>query len=385
VIDGLSKIAWFPRRTRVATSMRPGRHTQRSSARLGVLCGVFAFTLLTVGLLALQEDLHPEWRDPEFGYRLHQLKEWKKKAPDRPLILALGSSRIQFGLSPVAMGFADISDEPLVYNFGYQGSLPNLVALNLLRILDAGIRPQCVLIEFVPFSHARFNSSTGSSFSDYLRRWPNRFSLRDVVRMGQLGETIGDNREAGGQWLLGYAKPWYTHRLVMLSHWLPDWLTQSKRVPLSGINQPNDEYGFTQLIENTITDAKRRSNLASVRNVREPFDRELTNLGKIPPISPMMRYLVNRCQLEGIDVIFLWFPESPSFREWFPQFQAIGETYTRELSHEYGVTFFPEANLPDEDFTDGVHLLKEAAERYSRWLAETHLKPWLVAHGYKRR
>ncbi|MFO0823844.1 MAG: hypothetical protein U0792_12135 [Gemmataceae bacterium] len=39
--------------------------------------------------------------------------------------------------------------------------------------------------------------------------------------------------------------------------------------------------------------------------------------------------------------------------------------------------FSPWQDGTEDEFMDGHHMLKHGAERYSRWLADTHLKPWL--------
>ena len=44
-----------------------------------------------------------------------------------------------------------------------------------------------------------------------------------------------------------------------------------------------------------------------------------------------------------------------------------------------GVRVFPAPEHLDEaDFMDGYHLLPAGAAKYSRWLADNHLKPWLA-------
>jgi len=46
---------------------------------------------------------------------------------------------------------------------------------------------------------------------------------------------------------------------------------------------------------------------------------------------------------------------------------------------------FPSPDLAETDFADGHHLLPHAAAKYSHWLADTHVKPWLMASGAARR
>ncbi len=385
MIDRVVKLFRFSLATRISASARSDRRcSRRISARKSLFFGVVALGVLTVGLTAALEDVRPEWRDPEFGFRLQQLKEWKQKTPERPLVLALGSSRMQFDLSPAAMDFSDEPDEPLVYNLGYRGSRPNLAALNLVRVLDAGIRPRCVLIEFSPIAYAHIGMTQGNMFTDDLRTWPSRFSLRDVGRMWELDESPSDDRGVSMRWLAGYATPWSTQRLVLLSRWLPNWLPQIKTVPVNVHAQPSDRYGFAPAIAITITDENRRLKLLGVQAGYNHVADMLAKFGRIPPLSPITGVLVRRCRAEGIPVAFVWLPESPNIQGWFPQFQAIGETYAAKLTRDYGVALFPAPHQPEEDFRDGVHLLPSGAQRYSRWLADTHLKPWLVGQGLMR-
>ncbi len=385
MIDLALKTIPFPLPVRIPTSARSVRRcSQRSLARASLFFGVIALIALTVGLTAILEDVRPELRDPEFGIRLQQLKEWQQKAPGRPLVLAIGSSRMQFGLSPAAMGFSDEPSEPLVYNLGYQGALPNMAALNLIRVLDAGIRPHCVLVEFVPRAFVKLGMMHGNTFTAYLRNWPNRFSLGDMRRMAELEESFGDDRTLAMRWMLGYATPWSTQRLVLTSRLLPDWLPEVKMIPVNVNAQPSDKYGFAPILTTTVTDEKRLSNIDAARNGFGRLAEELRNLGQIPSLSPMIGVLVRRCHAEGILVAFVWIPESAALQEGFPQFQAIGEIYAANLIRDYGAALFPPPHLAEEDFMDGFHLLPSSAQRYSRWLADTHLKPWLIAHGLKK-
>ena len=52
------------------------------------------------------------------------------------------------------------------------------------------------------------------------------------------------------------------------------------------------------------------------------------------------------------------------------------------LTQELGVKVFPAPeHLVEDEFSDGYHLMRCGAENYSRWLADTHLKPWLASHS----
>jgi hypothetical protein len=92
------------------------------------------------------------------------------------------------------------------------------------------------------------------------------------------------------------------------------------------------------------------------------------------------RDLVQRCRDAGIVVAFAWAPEARRYQDAFgpDRVETVAE-YTRFLSDDLKSRVFAAPDcLAEDDFADGYHLLPAGAVRYSRWLAETHLKPWLA-------
>src|SRR5437764_767065 len=92
-------LAGFRRRPRDVSAPRSRRRRARSVLLAGVLLCVAA----VLGMGVAVETVAPQWRDPEYGHRLAQVRHWKKTRPDRPLVVAVGSSRTQMGLSPADM------------------------------------------------------------------------------------------------------------------------------------------------------------------------------------------------------------------------------------------------------------------------------------------
>ncbi len=121
------------------------------------------------------ETVKPEWRDPEFGHRLRQIREWKNEQPARPLVLVFGTSRAQMGVSPAAMGMPDGPTDPLVYNCGYRGGRPLWAWLNLMRLLDGGVKPDFVLIHLSLAETVAYRSAE-VQFAE----WGNRLSVADI-------------------------------------------------------------------------------------------------------------------------------------------------------------------------------------------------------------
>jgi hypothetical protein len=62
-----------------------------------------------------------------------------------------------------------------------------------------------------------------------------------------------------------------------------------------------------------------------------------------------------------------------------PEARGAAEARARALTTAIGIPVFPAPDeLTDDDFADGYHLRARGAAKYSRWLADHHLKPWLA-------
>ena len=87
------------------------------------------------------ETRRPEWRDPEFHHRLKRLVKlarWEREQGHaRPLVVILGGSRPQMGLSPEHLGLGAGPTDPLVFSLTQSGTVPVGVRVNLARTLAA--------------------------------------------------------------------------------------------------------------------------------------------------------------------------------------------------------------------------------------------------------
>ncbi len=350
------------------------RHRRRS-ARSALGYGFAAFVLTAVVLSVVLDSSRPEWRDPEFGHRLNQIRKWKVDAPQRPLILIAGSSRVQMGISPKAMAFADEPGSPLAYNLGYRQASPSASALHVLRVIDAGETPAAVLIEFCPAALLSWGGPESVP-----NTWPNRLSYSDLRRLRELGAN-GDVTPVSpwtrSVWATSMA-PWSRCRLTMLSHILPEWVLPGQERNLE--TERMDEFGFQSCPFSDPTPEQRRSALDVSRKTYEKlFNRTQIN----PAVDFALAALVARCRALDVPIAFFRIPESVTFRSWFtPASIAAGNAYADHLTQTHGVPIFPSPELLVEtDFADGYHLVQHGAERYSRWLADTHLRPWLASQG----
>lgn len=346
---------------------RPRRRQARHAARASVLLGGLTFALFSLALSAAVETVKPEWRDPEYGHRLSRVYQWQGESRDRPLVVVLGSSRAQMGVSPVAMGFPDEPGQPLVLNFGYRGGGSLGSWLQGQRLLDDGVQPRAIL-----FVLATIESKTNTLTVDQLPGWKSRYTAADLRH---LSGFIDDLDRGWHQLAVARVNPWIVRREVLAAHALPDWQPPIVRYQQEGWRRM-DRYGYTPFPEELLTDSLRQVEVARhLGDATEINTRPVSGL-----VSCALGEMAKRCRAEGIALAVAWAPESPAYRGVYtPAGWAYNDAYSRELRAQ-GVRVFPAPeHLEDSDFADGVHLLPAGAAKYSQWLADTQLRPWLAA------
>src|SRR5262249_14389371 len=113
-------------------AQRPGRAI--------LLWGLAFFVTGQAALSVVIGNWKAELRDPEYSAKLDRLSARCAEQPERPLLLALGSSRTECGLRPdlLCPSLAQGGTAPLVLNFGLSGFGPVSELLCLRRLLDQG-------------------------------------------------------------------------------------------------------------------------------------------------------------------------------------------------------------------------------------------------------
>lgn len=355
-----------PRSDRPAISA-PAR-SRRGTARAALGCGLVAFALATAGLAVTVETAKPEWRDPEYGHRLRQLRTWKTVAPDRPLVVMFGSSRTQMGICPAAMNFPDEPGSPVVYNFGYRAGRLSRSWLQLMRVLDSGPKPDFVLIQL------SMVDLIGGVQGDFLpTEWGGRLGAGDFRRLAPYLPSQVPIRRA---WTLARLTGWSAHRVSIVSDVMPSFQQESSR-QANYYWERLDRYGFAPHHLEAIPAAQQESLYERSRAIHA---KALESTSVSPIVDKVVGDAIARCRAEGIPVGFFWAPEAMTYQSWYTTgAREAMKDYHHRLTTEFGIPVFPApTDLPDTDFADGFHLLRHGAEKYSRWLADTHLKPWLA-------
>src|SRR5262249_41727915 len=113
---------------------KPPRHDRRSAmsrrrqlsrrAWLTLACGLLFFLAPPLTLSVRTESAQPELRDPRYGYRFERLQQSLAEETGRPLVLVLGSSRVEVGFSPRELPPCTLTDgrQAMVFNFGLAGN-----------------------------------------------------------------------------------------------------------------------------------------------------------------------------------------------------------------------------------------------------------------------
>jgi hypothetical protein len=288
-------------------------------------------------------------------------------------VLFLGTSRAQNAFDPSAMPTSGEPGSPLYFNFAQSGSSPLKVLLTLSRLLDAGIHPAAVVMEVLPFWLC-----AESPPEEQFRAEALRLSAGDFRRLGPYGNHINDLRN---HWLSARVAPWHAQRAVLMSHWLPRWLPWDERIDPQWEGMHPD--GFVPFPREFGDGGYRR---LATEHARHEYAGTFSGIRMTDHAWSVLGDIVGRCKAEGIAVALVEPPVAPMFRGWYePGVWASGDERLQAGAGKLGVEVFPAFDgLGESDFVDGHHMLQPAAARYSRWLANTHLKPWLAREGVAR-
>jgi hypothetical protein len=304
-------------------------------------------------MAAAVETAKPEWRDPEYGHRLKQLQALRAAHPGRPLVVAVGSSRTQMGVSPAAMGFPDEPGSPLVYNFGQSGAGPLRMHLTVERLAAAGVVPDVLLVEVFPAAFAADGPAEVQ-----LKDLTARLSWADLRRLEPFVAGPGAFR---ARWAGERLRSWHSLRLVLMSHWQPNWLRWQDRLTFQWDQM--DPFGFTPYPFDVVAEPDRARGIA---RVRDQYAGLMADYRIGAASDRVFRDMLGRCRERGVRVVLYRTPEGPSFRALAMSAEPAVKAYLAGM----GVPAVePEGDYAEDDFADGHHLLRGAAGRFSRQLA----------------
>jgi hypothetical protein len=289
------------------------------------------------------------------------LRQLVSQQPERPLLLMLGSSRGCWAFRAGCLdGMPDSAGRPMrVYNFGIPATGPIHQLFFLRQLLAEGIRPQFLLVEFLPplMCEAQRGALTEEGMTGFETLSTHRF-LEWWPYLHRPGKRAR-------LWLEGRIAPWYAFRRQI--QWELIALKEGRTLPPY---HAIDEWGWSILSPAPLSAEVRAHNLETARGGYSPGLNQF-HLGKKP--TQAVRQVLDLCRRERIPAALVVMPESSAFRSWYSDEarKVLGDLLD-ELSKTYGVEVIDAQRwLADEDFEDGHHTLYHGADVFtSRLRAE---------------
>lgn len=286
-----------------------------------------------------------------------QLHELLADAPDRPLVLMLGSSRVDWAFQAGRLsGRPGPDGRPLlVYNMGVPTAGPLHEALYLSDLLDEGFRPRLLLVEYVTTHFARPRRTLLSEESFTVPAWQTAHQLRFFSRY------FVNPKKALIEWVESRVAPWYGYRFFVHEH------LQGRHgvvKPYDQVKQPIDSWGARILCDDPGTPDWRFQRWDGAFRMYGPT---LQHFRMAAGPTQAMHDLLARCRREGIPVALVQMPVTKEFRQLFPaQAKAELDNLLAELCNRYGAYLIDATDwLIKEDFDDGHHVLKTGAYKFS--------------------
>jgi hypothetical protein len=306
------------------------------------------------------------WRDPEFSAKLRSLQALLRENPTRPLLLLLGSSRTSVGLSPERVASASCRDGrgPLVFNFGFGGHGPLQELMTMHRLLRCGIVPQRVLIEIHPALLHQEPEGYGEA------RWMRDEQLDEIDRRLLNPFRPGPSRLA--QSALGRR----CERFEFLCRRVNSWIERrSSRDCAAWI----DRFGWWPW---PLANPAPEKRCFDTESAQREYAGAFHGFRVTPMADRAVRELIELCRDRGIATALYLMPEASNFRSWYPPGARHEiESYLAALRATYRLEVFDAtAFRDDDDFADGHHLLRMAAESFSARFGREIVQPWLAGY-----
>ncbi len=286
-----------------------------------------------------------------------QLHERLAEAPDRPLVLMLGSSRTDWAFQAGRLtGRTGPDGRPLLaYNFGVPTTGPMHESMYVHEFLDEGIRPRLILVEFVA---THLNQSRRGILSEERFTIPSWLSAEQVVF---LRPYLSNKRRILLEWLEARLAPWYGYRWSIHEHLQGK---HSLERPWDQARRPMDDWGCRLLFDDPNTPEFRARRWAGAFDM---YGETLRNFRVGQGPLQAMHDLLARCRRERIPVALVVMPVTKQFESIYnPQGRAELENVLADLRDQYGTEVIDGSDWLDlKDFDDGHHVIRSGAEKFT--------------------
>jgi hypothetical protein len=315
--------------------------------------GVLAVQL---GVAVVVDQFAQGVRDPEYRHFEKLALERCAEAPERPLVLAMGSSRTLMGLDAGTLTrLRSGTDAPLVVNGGFCAAGPMMNKILLSRLLAAGVRPKFIFFEMMPMS---LSARDGAAYEERMV-FQGRFSLGEAL--GMWPSTDAKHRLC---WHWGRSRlfPCVRHQVE---------LREALGIDLTRAREPKtdaaDAYGKDAYGWGAVTKPFTPEEIETeTRCALALFDRPM----KQPAISKgaerAYREWFALAAAEGIAGAVVFPPDSSRIRGIDPAVAAVHAAAARRIADDFGLPVVDAREWVDDDgFFDGHHMTADGARRYT--------------------
>ena len=339
----------------------PADQSTRSLSRVAVLAGLVTLALLHVGFWLYLDYGPARLRDPEFARRLAAAQQRTAENPQAKLVLVLGSSRVAMGVRPAELYSGTNSTQirgPLLLNFSLAGSGPIMELMALRRALNAGLKPDAVLMEFWP----AFLREDGPYHED-ARLDPTRLNQHDGWMVDKYFRPE-HKANVAAQWKARKLQPWYAHRKSLMNQLAAPWLPYNQRS--EAIWDRIDAWGWLPGRERATPEQAKAALEAAGNYYRPLFDQyEVSSVAK-----QAFAELIAECRANDIPLSLLYLPESEGFLQLMPPSARLeAEDYLKKLQTEERLPLIDTRGwVADDQLPDGFHLTQPGASELTRKL-----------------
>jgi hypothetical protein len=330
--------------------------------RKAVVWFLVGFLIVQLGLAVGLETCWPAIRDPDFDELQRIVRARQAEAPDRPLVLAVGSSRTQMGLNAKRLNQPTDGAAPLVINCGIQGGGPMMHQIVLRRLFQVGVRPRLVFVEVMPL---HLSARDGPSVEE-------RQKLGARYTAGEVSDLWGYYEQPYRlwvPWMMGRLLPCYRHQAEFRNALGIDIAAGESR-----IRTFRDEYGWIACCKTFSpeeVESQTRLTLAQYRSA-------LIQPAVAPGAKKALSDAVKICLDRNIPVVLIAPPEGSALRSYAPEVAETQMNAVRGLAHDLGVPLIDARNwVDDEGFWDGHHTTQTGANQYTERFGREALEPYL--------
>jgi hypothetical protein len=322
------------------------------AARADLLWAIAAYALGQLGLTVFIAACLPPAAGPACPHSLIAvLKQRQEEAPDRPLIVMIGSSRVERGFD--AQRLEEQSPQPVIaFNLGIQASGPVNTLLVVKRMRAQGIRPDLLLVEVSPTLLAE----------QCRERWEEPTIHGDCLTYAELAalESYGCSAaRLRHQWVQARLTPCYYHRRQLLEP------AEESQVSRWGLFSSQDDLAVPGMTRDRLLEFARLGHYDALQDFQ---------LGA--GLAQAVRDLAKLCRRDGISMALVWMPEGSVFRGWYPpRVRAELRDFVMQTCRAADLPFIDAQEwVADDDFSDCHHLRPSGAKVFTERLGQIILR-----------